>query len=275
MTQDLIENPPQMQIQTIATPIEILRMAVERGADVAMLERLMELQTKWEANEARKAFNVAFSAFKAQAIRIIKNKTTEAGPLIGRKYAELFAIVNAVTPALSEHGLSASWRISKDEPGWVEVTCTLQHSGGHSESVSMGGPPDMGGAKSAIQARASTVTYLERYTLKAITGLAEQNDDKDGAGGALSERIEQERKRELKRAGVIVDDDPSEPTADAPDWRQAHRTALEGATTLPELAKAFATAQGAARLAKSQEAMEAFIALKDKKKAALETHGAA
>jgi len=44
----------------------------------------------------------------------------------------------------------------------------------------MGGPPDAGGAKNAIQARASTKTYLERYTLKAITGLSEQDDDTDG-----------------------------------------------------------------------------------------------
>ena len=48
----------------------------------------------------------------------------------------------------------------------------------------MGGPPDTGGAKNAIQARASTKSYLERYTLKAITGLSEQDDDDDGGGGA-------------------------------------------------------------------------------------------
>ncbi len=48
----------------------------------------------------------------------------------------------------------------------------------------MGGPPDAGGAKNAIQARASTKTYLERYTLKAICGLSEQDDDDDGAGGS-------------------------------------------------------------------------------------------
>ena len=47
----------------------------------------------------------------------------------------------------------------------------------------MGGPPDAGGAKNAIQARASTITYLERYTLKAILGLSEQEDDDDGGHG--------------------------------------------------------------------------------------------
>jgi hypothetical protein len=67
-----------------------------------------------------------------------------------------------------------------DEKDWMQVTCYLRHVNGHEESVSMGGPPDAGGAKNAIQARASTKTYLERYTLKAITGLSEQNDDTDG-----------------------------------------------------------------------------------------------
>ena len=90
--------------------------------------------------------------------------------------------MNAVTPALSKHGLSSSWKLTRDEKDWMEVTCYLRHVGGHEESVSMGGPPDAGGAKNAIQARASTKTYLERYTLKAITGLSEQNDDTDGAG---------------------------------------------------------------------------------------------
>ena len=47
----------------------------------------------------------------------------------------------------------------------------------------MGGPPDVGGAKNPIQARASTVSYLQRYTLKAITGLSEQEDDDDGGHG--------------------------------------------------------------------------------------------
>jgi hypothetical protein len=47
----------------------------------------------------------------------------------------------------------------------------------------MGGPPDTGGAKNLIQARASTKTDLERYTLKAICGVAEGGEDDDGAGG--------------------------------------------------------------------------------------------
>lgn len=167
-----------------ATPADLVRYALQTGADLDKLERLYALQIQWEQRESVKAFNEAFAAFKAEAVRIIKNRTVDAGPLSGKKYAELFAVVNAATPALSKHGLSASWKLTKDDKDWIEVTCTLKHALGHSESVAMGGPPDTGGAKNPIQARASTVSYLERYTLKAITGLSEQEDDDDAGHGS-------------------------------------------------------------------------------------------
>lgn len=162
------------------TPLQLLSIAVSNGTSMEQLERLMALQERFEAGEARKAYNAAFAAFKAEGVKLLRNKQVTAGPLSGKAYAELHAVVNAITEALSRHGLSAAWKITKDEKDWIEVTCSLRHIGGHSESVSLGGPPDSGGAKNAIQARASTVTYLERYTLKAIVGLSEQDDDDDG-----------------------------------------------------------------------------------------------
>lgn len=173
------------QSQESALMMLISRAASDASFDMAKLQALMEMKERWDANEARKKFNEAFAAFKSEAVRIIKSREVEGGPLAGRKYAELYAVVNAVTPALSKYGLSAAWRITKDEKDWLEVTCTIRHADGHSESVSMGAPPDVGGAKSPVQARASTVSYLERYTLKAITGLAEQGDDTDGAQPAM------------------------------------------------------------------------------------------
>lgn len=175
---------PQRTAIVSTTPADLLRIAIEKDADLDKLERLMELQDRHEAKLAKRAFDAAFAAFKAEAVKIIKGRKVTDGPLKNKSYAELHDIVNAVTPALSKHGLSSSWRLTKDEKDWMEVTCYLRHVDGHEESVSMGGPPDMGGAKNAIQARASTKTYLERYTLKAITGLSEQDDDDDGAGGA-------------------------------------------------------------------------------------------
>jgi hypothetical protein len=178
---EVIEMPRAQAVAVApSTPADLLRIAVEGGADLDKLERLMALQERWEAQQAKKLYDQAFAAFKAEAVKIIKGRNVTDGPLKGKSYAELHDVVNAVTPALSRHGLSSSWKLTKDERDWMEVTCYVRHVGGHQESVSMGGPPDTGGAKNAIQARASTKTYLERYTLKAITGLSEQNDDTDG-----------------------------------------------------------------------------------------------
>lgn len=153
---------------------------MDRGASLDQIERMMDLAERNEKREAEKAYNTAFAAFKAEAVRIVKGRKVTDGPLRGKEYAELHDVVDAVTPALSRHGLSTAWKLTRDEKDWLEVTCTLKHVGGHSESVSMGGPPDAGGAKNALQARASTKSYLERYTLKAICGVAEGGDDTDG-----------------------------------------------------------------------------------------------
>lgn len=166
------------------SPMAMAIAALQSGMSPEQISAMMDLQDRYNATQAKKAYDEAFAAFKAESVRIIKGRDVKDGPLKGKSYAELHDVVNAVTPALSKHGLSSSWKLTKDEKDWMEVTCYLRHVGGHEESVSMGGPPDAGGAKNAIQARASTKTYLERYTLKAITGLSEQNDDNDGNGAA-------------------------------------------------------------------------------------------
>lgn len=172
---------PQYDVATPAgSPMGMMLAAMRQGASLEQIGQMMDLQERWQKAEARKAYDAAFAAFKADGVRIIKGRKVTDGPLKGKSYAELHDIVNAVTEALSRHGLSSWWRLTKDDRDWMEVTCYLRHVGGHEESVSMGGPPDTGGAKNAIQSRASAKTYLERYTLKAILGLSEEMDDNDG-----------------------------------------------------------------------------------------------
>lgn len=180
----------QRQLAVVATPAQLLQIAVERGADLAYIEKLMELKERHDANEARKEHAQAFAAFKADAVTIVKGKLITDGPLKGKKHADLFDVVSAVSPALAAHGLSISWKPTKDDKDWIEVTCYLRHAAGHVESVSMGGAPDTGPGRNAIQARCSTKTYLERYTATAILGMAAQDADDDGAGGASADPLE-------------------------------------------------------------------------------------
>jgi hypothetical protein len=50
---------------------------------------------------------------------------------------------------------------------------------------------DQSGAKNSIQAIGSTISYLQRYTLKAALGLAAANDDDGKASGSTEASLTQ------------------------------------------------------------------------------------
>jgi len=62
----------------------------------------------------------------------------------------------------------------------------------------------LSGNKNPIQAIASTVSYLERYTLLAITGLTTKDMDDDGknAGGAIG--LYEQWEIKLEKAGAVA-----------------------------------------------------------------------
>lgn len=172
---------------TASDPAALIRMAVEQNAPLDRLQMLMDLQDRFEAREARKAFVAAMAGFKRLPIEIIKRKQvrfTTAKGVTEYMHAELSDVTDAVGPALARHGLSHQWVITQSkEDNWITVRCTLTHESGHVEFVEMSGPPDDSAGKNDIQAIASTVSYLQRYTLLSICGIATKGQDDDGQGG--------------------------------------------------------------------------------------------
>lgn len=196
-------------MDVVATnPTQLLQIAVSQGADLVKLEKLMELQERYEANEARKAYTRAMAAFKSSPPTILKDAHVayEAGNKITQyDHATLGQVAEAVGIALSKHGLSASWKIEQN--GQIVVICTITHEQGHSESTSLGAAADTSGSKNAIQAIGSTITYLQRYTLMALTGLAarDQDDDGNGAGGLEYITEDEQANLEALRSEVKAD----------------------------------------------------------------------
>lgn len=193
--QDTARSVPVVQQQGAMaladnSPAAMFLRAMERGATAEQIEKMMDLQDRFEAKEAEKAANQALAAFKAEVIEIIKRKRVEFetrdGGATSYKHAELSDVVDAVGPALARHGFSYRWDVQQGK-GEVTVTCILKHAKGHSESVTMTAPPDASGKKNSIQQIASTVSYLQRYTLKAITGVAEKGEDNDAADAGGSD----------------------------------------------------------------------------------------
>jgi hypothetical protein len=164
--------------------MDLIHMAVGQNADIDKLQKLFELQLAWEANQAKKAFVAAMNEFKANPPGILKNKHVHyevAGkPPTDYDHATLDNVCKAATQGLSAHGISHRWVIEQKGDNLIRVTCILTHVAGHSEETTMAAGADETGGKNKIQAIASSVTYLERYTLLAATGLAAANTDNDG-----------------------------------------------------------------------------------------------
>lgn len=193
-------------------PMRLLEIAVTQGVDTEKLEKLMALQERWEANQARQAFVRAMAAFKADPPVIGKdrhvNYTKKDGSVVDYHHAGLAEACAAIIAGLSKHELSHRWETEQAE-GKIRVTCVLTHAGGHSERTTLASAADDSGGKNSIQAIGSAVTYLQRYTLLAATGLAAGDNDGAGANGGEGASAEPPRPRrkseaeaEKRQAGV-------------------------------------------------------------------------
>lgn len=170
----------KIEPQAVAlTPMDMIDRAVQSGASVEALERLMDLQERWESNQGRKAYDMAISAAKAEIPPIFKNREVDFTSQKGRtnyRHEDMAEIARTVDPILTKYGLSYRFRTAQ-EGGAVRVTCIVSHRDGYSEETSLESAPDSSGNKNHIQAVGSAVTYLQRYTLKSALGLAAAPDD--------------------------------------------------------------------------------------------------
>lgn len=201
MTQQVMKPETESNVVAV-TPMQMVQIAIDRGADIDQLQKLMDMQERWEANEARKAYVVALNAFKENPPTIRKNNHVKFATSKGvteYDHATLDQCVNSIVPALSSHGISHNWTVSQTETG-ISVTCKLTHILGHSESVTMSAPHDNSGGKNSIQAIASASTYLQRYTLLAICGLAVKGMDDDAA---YADTVSQEQ---ISILGELIDE---------------------------------------------------------------------
>ena len=167
------------------TPVELLRIAVAQGADVDQLTKLMDLQDRWERRLAKRAYDAAMKAFKAESPRITKNSPRQLHHAEGHD-------------RLSTRDARSRLRCGHRRAIKVWHLTPLEGRSGRRVDQGDLHPHARTGARrrnhlarlcrhdrqqNSIQAVGSTVTYLQRYTLLAATGLATSDSDDDGRGG--------------------------------------------------------------------------------------------
>lgn len=179
----------------------IERVALDPSSDVAKLEKMIELQERVMARQAKEQFDTAMLNFQIEKGVIEKASTANR-----TKYAKLEHIQAVVDPVLRKFGLFVRWNTSTTDSGKIRVTCICTHIGGHSETSLMDVSPDKSGSKNEIQADGSAITYAQRYTMKSLLGLviAEDND------GKLKATITQQQVKILERKLSYLGEDVKE-----------------------------------------------------------------
>jgi ERF superfamily len=187
----------QLAIQGPSEPIPVMtegsavlslieRASRDPSVDIAKLEKLLEWRDKTVADQRREAFERELAAAKAAIPVVARNATGHNS----KKYADFAGIARVIDPILGQHGLSYRFRTVQTDK--IAVTCIL-FGHGHSEETTLSGPADASGSKNAIQAIGSTLTYLQRYSLVQMLGIAAGDDDDGKAAGIGATTIDEQQ----------------------------------------------------------------------------------
>ena len=179
--------------------LKLVELAIDKGADPETIEKLMDLQDRAHKKKAEEAFKCDFALMQQDMPRIEKKKKVSFGQT-KYSYAPLEDIAEQIAETLARYGFS--YHFEQQHNGeLIKVVCVLSHPLGYERRNEM--VSEKLGAKQMnnIQAQAAAVTYMRRYTLTGVLGLATADEDIDARlgdkaqpqtkSGALQKALEQ------------------------------------------------------------------------------------
>jgi len=174
---------PEQPIAPSATETSILpmleRLATNPDVDVAKLERLIAMQERILAHNAKAAFDAAFAEMQGEIPVITEQGEIEVDGRVRSTYARNEDIQRIVKPILQKHGFALRFRHELTD-GKLKVIGILSHRSGHSEQDEFITAADTSGKKNDIQALGSARSYGQRYTSIALLNIATCDEDDDG-----------------------------------------------------------------------------------------------
>lgn len=90
------------------------------------------------------------------------------------KYADLDKVMEAIRAPFAENGLAVMQMVGKLENNAITVTTLLTHKSGQYVSATTKMPVDL---RKGAQGVGSAITYCRRYSLSAMVGIAQADDD--------------------------------------------------------------------------------------------------
>lgn len=166
-------------------PAQLVELALRNNQGIEVIERMVALQERWEAKEARKAYADAMAQFQGLLPEIVKRKQVFFEGKNGKAdtnyfYAPLADIMAQIKEPMEICGLHVSYGHRFLEGGLLEVTAKVTHRLGHTETTSIPSALDTSGNKSGVQQIGSTITFLSRYAVCGLLGISTADEDMDG-----------------------------------------------------------------------------------------------
>jgi hypothetical protein len=161
--------------------LALIKEAMATGATPEHLRELLAVRREWEADEARKAYNVAISEFQRRCPIISKEDKAH-----NKTYARMDRIWREIRPLLTELGLSVTWQICELKGELCHVEGQLRHRDGHGERLVQDIPlPDKVSGQNQAQQMGSASTYAKRYALCSALGIVTGDDDDGHKAGTV------------------------------------------------------------------------------------------
>lgn len=126
--------------------------------------------------DTSKATPDLFAALAKAQAEVENADKSSTNPHFKSKYADLAEVLNTVRPTFAKHGLSLIQSTGFDG-SLVTVTTLIAHATGGSITSTAACIP----AKSDAQGVGAATTYLRRYSLSAMCGIAQEDDDGQAA----------------------------------------------------------------------------------------------
>ncbi len=176
----------------IMNPLTIIQAMVEKGGDPETLRKMLDLQERWERNQAEKAWNDAKAACDAEMPAAFAcnadNQHTKS------KYRRFETIMPIIKPIYTRHGFTFTFSEEEPTEALMHIRADLSHKAGHTKSYHGWFPRDGKGAKGGdvmnpVQGTCSTMSYAKREMSGNIFGFAEGGTDQDGNNFITPEQL--------------------------------------------------------------------------------------
>lgn len=166
---------------------------------IVVLERLVALQERREAQTRKELFEAALLRVQRAAPRILQNGLMDRGPGKGQiPYAKREDIDGVMRPIYQAEGFTVTWDGPATADGSkIDVTGTFTCCG-HTEVKHWICGADSSGGKTGPQAVSSTISYGKRQISKMVWDIIEEGLDKNGARRVDVKSITQDQADDIR-----------------------------------------------------------------------------